>query len=223
MGRRFSIAPKIKQKDSRMPNWVENSLRIIKGDPKEVFEFVRTEESVFDFNRIVPMPEHIQDCDEEVDLHGFKVPTWRAWSVENWGTKWNAYDARFSTKDPEHTVEFDTAWAPLVALFKSPAKQFPTHEIVIHSDEYGNHFHRSFTLMGGQVRVQKTRVHCFEGNTEPLCVVNSMLWNSRKRRRSNRAATVGDESALEFLDPSPLPVGTGRGRRLSVFPMSASH
>ena len=46
------------------------------------------------------MPEHIQNCDEEVDLHGFKVPTWRAWSVENWGTKWNAYDARFSTKDP---------------------------------------------------------------------------------------------------------------------------
>ena len=82
------------------------------------------------------MPEHIQNCDEEVDLHGFKVPTWRAWSVENWGTKWNAYDARFSTKDPEHTVEVDTAWAaPPVALFKSLAKQFPTHEIVIHSDE----------------------------------------------------------------------------------------
>lgn len=40
---------------------------------------------------------------------------------------------------------------PPVALFKSLAKQFPTHEIVIHSDEYGNHFHRSFTLMGGQI------------------------------------------------------------------------
>ena|GEM_PF-3873993 len=55
---------------------------------------------MFDFNSIVPMPEHIQNCHEEVDLHGFRVPTWRSWSVENWGTKWNAYDARFSTKDP---------------------------------------------------------------------------------------------------------------------------
>jgi hypothetical protein len=73
--------------------------------------------------------------------------------------------------------------------------------------------------MGGQVACAEDPCHCFEENTEPLCVVNSMLWKSRKRRRSNRAATVGDESELEFLDTSPLPVGTGRGRRLNVFPI----
>jgi hypothetical protein len=25
-----------------MPNWVSNTLRVIKGNPKEIFEFVRT-------------------------------------------------------------------------------------------------------------------------------------------------------------------------------------
>jgi len=79
-----------------MPNWVSNTLRIIKGDPKEVFDLIRTEQSVFDFNTIVPMPEHIQHPDEEVDpvdLAGFKVPEWYKWSLQNWGTKWNACDA----------------------------------------------------------------------------------------------------------------------------------
>jgi hypothetical protein len=83
-----------------------------------------------------------------------------------------------------------------VALFKSLAKQFPTHQIEIHSDEYGNHFHGSFTLRGGQVACAEDPCHGFAGNTEPLCVVNWMLWKSKKRRRGNRAATVGDESEL---------------------------
>jgi hypothetical protein len=30
-----------------MPNWVSNALKVIKGDPKEVFELIRTEQSVF--------------------------------------------------------------------------------------------------------------------------------------------------------------------------------
>ena len=143
------------------------------------------------------MPEHIQNCDEEVDLHGFKVPTWRAWSVENWGTKWNAYDARFSTKDPEHTVEVDTAWAaPPVALFKSLAMQFPTHEIVIHSDEYGNHSQKLHSD-GWAGCVCRRPVPLLRGNSEPLCVVNSMLWKSRKRRPAGHipiafAPHVGD-------------------------------
>jgi hypothetical protein len=109
-----------------MPNWVSNSLQAIKGDPKEVFDLIRTEQSVFAFNNLVPMPEHIKNCDEEVDLAGFKVTAWYKWSLQNWGTKWNAREAKYSTKDPEHVVWFDTAWAPPVPVFESPAKQFPS-------------------------------------------------------------------------------------------------
>jgi len=35
--------------------------------------------------------------------------------------------------------------------------------------------------------------------------------------------TVGDESELEFLDPSPLPVGTGRGSASAYSRLRASH
>jgi hypothetical protein len=42
-----------------MPNRVINRLKVIKGDPREIFEFVRTEKSVFDFNNLIPMPESI--------------------------------------------------------------------------------------------------------------------------------------------------------------------
>ena len=42
-----------------MPNRVINTLEVIRGDPREIFEFVRTEKSVFDFNNLIPMPESI--------------------------------------------------------------------------------------------------------------------------------------------------------------------
>ena len=74
-----------------MPNWVVNTLKVVKGDPREIFEFVRSEGSVMDFNKLIPMPESIRKSDQEVIRpSGFKVPGWYAWSVDNWGTKWNA-------------------------------------------------------------------------------------------------------------------------------------
>ena len=30
----------------------------------------------------------------------------------SWGTKWNARDSQYSTKDQEHAIRFDTAWSP---------------------------------------------------------------------------------------------------------------
>jgi hypothetical protein len=151
-----------------MPNWVNNTLKVIKGDPKEVFELVRTEESVVDFNTLVPMPEHIKNSDEEVALAGFNVPAWYGWAVENWGTKWNARDAKHSTKDPAHVLWFDTAWSPPVPVFESLAKQFPTHEIVVYSDEYMNHLHVTFTLKDGEVAWAGDRCRCFDEDESPL-------------------------------------------------------
>jgi hypothetical protein len=40
-------------------NGVINTLKVIRGDTREIFEFVRTEKSVFDFNHLIPMPESI--------------------------------------------------------------------------------------------------------------------------------------------------------------------
>lgn len=40
-----------------MSNWIENCLIITKGDPAVVWDAIRGENSPFDFNRLIPMPE----------------------------------------------------------------------------------------------------------------------------------------------------------------------
>lgn len=154
-----------------MPNWVSNTLRVIKGDAKEIFDFVRTEKSVFDFNKLIPMPDSIENAKETVVRQsGFEVPAWYAWSIDNWGTKWNACDAEYSTKDPGHVIWFDTAWNPPVPVFDALAKRFPGHEVVIHSDEYMNHLHVTFTLNDGQITWSDDDCHCHDECSSPLSI-----------------------------------------------------
>ena len=77
-----------------MPNWCSNCLSI-EGDPntlKEIISLVKTEKNVFDFERIVPMPDYIYRGNvglRELELYGEN--NWYDWSQKNWGTKWNAY------------------------------------------------------------------------------------------------------------------------------------
>jgi hypothetical protein len=63
---------------------------------------------------------------------------------------------------------FHSAWAPPVAVFESLARHFPEHEILIHSDEYDNHFHETFTLAEGQVAWTSDRCQCFDENATAL-------------------------------------------------------
>lgn len=155
-----------------MPNWVYNTLRVINGDPQEVFAFVRSEESMFDFNTLVPQPEglyHGSLGPKEFEKYGKN--NWYNWNNANWGTKWNACDARYSKKDPEHVILFDTAWDAPAPVFAAMAKRFPGHEIVVYSDEYTNHFHTTFTLKDGQLtRTHETceDCHCFEEDETPV-------------------------------------------------------
>jgi Ferredoxin-like domain in Api92-like protein len=95
------------------------------------------------------------------------VPAWYAWSIDNWGTKWNASETRYSTQEPQTAIRFDMAWDPPVPVFEALAKRFPEHEIVIYSDEYMNHLHVTFTLAEGRL----TWTHacgCFEEDKTPL-------------------------------------------------------
>jgi hypothetical protein len=152
-----------------MPNWVDNMLRIIKGDPKEMFEFIRSEESLFDFNNVVPMtPDVCARVSAQEDAAAivtftdgtstkvFPCPPGslrQDWNRENWGTKWNARDIAYSTKDPEHVIQFATAWDAPVPVFEALAKRFPAHEILIQSDEENRAFSTTFLLSNGQVDI----------------------------------------------------------------------
>jgi len=59
--------------------------------------------------------------------------TWYDWSVENWGTKWNA---SFCKKISNNVYTFDTAWSGIPKLIDIMSKEFPEVKFLYeYSDE----------------------------------------------------------------------------------------
>jgi hypothetical protein len=93
---------------------------------------------VLDFNGTVPMPMELEgteasfgklDDPEEAKalMEKYGATDWYQWHLNNWGTKWNAYDV---DNEPE-TIEgglryrFDTAWSSPAQWLYQTAEQFP--------------------------------------------------------------------------------------------------
>lgn len=53
--------------------------------------------------------------------------TWYRWCLNNWGTKWNAYDVSLWVNETEDgaIITFDTAWSGVPDLIEKLAKKFP--------------------------------------------------------------------------------------------------
>lgn len=48
--------------------------------------------------------------------------TWYGWALENWGTKWNAYNQK---RTADNEIWFDTAWSCVVQLIGKLSEKFP--------------------------------------------------------------------------------------------------
>jgi hypothetical protein len=143
-----------------MPNWVHHTLKVVAGDPKVFFDFLRSEKSLVDFNKFSPMPKHIHESKKEVEWEGITVPEWYAWAHDNWGTKWNACDAQFSPNDPEHVLCFETAWSAPEPIFEALAERFPDHEILIESVEPLGNWYYTYILKGGDMTWTEHTCEC---------------------------------------------------------------
>ena len=111
-----------------MPNWCENEVTIT-GDTeeqiKEFKEYVSAGEGEFSFEAIVPMPENVKDTTHN-HLGPNSGPNWYDWSIENWGTKWDADDVEVVDEDEESiTYSFDTAWSPPEPICEALRAKFP--------------------------------------------------------------------------------------------------
>lgn len=72
-----------------------------------------------------------EQCKENVRLHG--APTWCEWSIENWGTKWNAYQQKILDYG---LIEFQTAWNCPRKFLQMLAARFPDVELIVkYADE----------------------------------------------------------------------------------------
>lgn len=64
----------------------------------------------------------------EKNIRDHGHPDWYSWSVENWGTKWNAYEQEEPVLAPggkSVTYEFETAWATPTPVLKALVDKYP--------------------------------------------------------------------------------------------------
>lgn len=184
-----------------MPNWCACSVTFDCSDElfDEICSYVKSEEDIFDFNRIIPMPESLnieasfhsdraaayfvterltipveqtdlsnlisnslsedwahevvsslttwaetasdEDKDKLYEMgkqymfnkENYGAFHWYDWSIENWGTKWNAAEVSLHEKN----FKFDTAWSPCSPVIKTLSKLFPDAHIRFQYSEPG--------------------------------------------------------------------------------------
>jgi len=69
---------------------------------------------------------------------GHQDDRWYDWRVQNWDTKWDAYDVVVTDDDPDCTeIEFNTAWSPPEAICTELREQYPDLSISWFYDEPG--------------------------------------------------------------------------------------
>jgi hypothetical protein len=72
----------------------------------------------------LPITEEMQN--ELLGKYG--VDNWYDWALENWGTKWGAYDGY---KISDDSVFFNTAWSTPFSAMETLSSQFPEVEITV--------------------------------------------------------------------------------------------
>lgn len=92
-----------------MPNHTDNRVILSHDDTQMIdmiYNIMNTEDTPL-CNTLIPM-------DEELTV----AEGWYDWRIENWGTKWEIYDARCDRMDANTLVlYFYTAWSPPIPIF----------------------------------------------------------------------------------------------------------
>ncbi len=152
-----------------MPNNCYNGLKIT-GDIRtvaQIFEkhFPADEEGVrrLDFNTILPYPQRFLDQDKVCEEHRKANPNdWSvkdgynsggyAWCIDNWGTKWNAYDFEEVYVDDGYIqVEFYTAWSPPSGVYEELCEMYPDIEMNMSYEEGGMCYEGQYDNQNGEL------------------------------------------------------------------------
>ena len=121
-----------------MPNWCQNEVSIHFDNEKDCQKFksfVKSKESLFDFNKIIPPTKKVLESLEpnpnySKELGIPKSDYWYDWRRKNWGTKWPAVDVNVEEGNLGYVFySFDTAWSPPDKIYEALVKKFPDAEI----------------------------------------------------------------------------------------------
>lgn len=108
-------------------------------------------ERIADFGLVIPQPANIEtgDCSGQ---HDPGIICWRGWSINNWGTKWNAYD----TKTEDHadgtaTLQFDTAWSHPFPVIEALSVKCSNHPLEVeYADEDLGYNLGKYSIINGE-------------------------------------------------------------------------
>lgn len=108
-----------------MPNWCNNNVHVTHKDPEKVRELTKVLEANGNvFEHLCPMPEELRQTTSPNTTESAALMTekygyadWYDWSVNNWGTKWDADVQSWEVDGDDVYISFYTAWAPPTALY----------------------------------------------------------------------------------------------------------
>ena len=134
-----------------MPNWCSNYLQIETKTPKQFTKLIQgitnDSEQPFDFNRIIPTPEELENVSapnkenpqEMIKKYGYA--DWYDFRCARWGTKWNASDVDLTLESPTSlSISFNTAWSPPIPVIEAIAEKYPFASISLEYYEEGMGF-----------------------------------------------------------------------------------
>ena len=95
---------------------------------------------VYDRGKVGQLPVKLTDPWDRYVFQstGQSDDRWYDWRLQNWDTKWDAYDVVGTDDDPDQLeVEFNTAWSPPEAICSELIEQYPDLAISWFYDEPG--------------------------------------------------------------------------------------
>ena len=107
-----------------MANYVTN--RLILGADKwtQIIDSC-FENGQLDFGSLIPEPLRMYRGNISLDDKKDFPCNWYQWRIENWGTKWNAYNSAYQLYEGRLIILFDTAWSvpyPFITAFANAFK-----------------------------------------------------------------------------------------------------
>lgn len=157
-----------------MPNHVKTVIKFKGVKTKEERDFIvhaiaspspgDETTAVIDFNKIIPEPRTIAECDEEFIVMASSKEVsieededrpwfnWYDWHIANWGTKWNAYNAytQFSRSEKSITFVFSTAWSLAEPIIKKLALLGYEIDVAYADEDIGHNCGRfTYRKLGG--------------------------------------------------------------------------
>ena len=101
-----------------MPNHTDNRVTLHHKDSQQIdmiYNIMNTEDTPL-CQTLIPMPKELEGT-AGFDENG--VTGWYKWRLDNWGTKWDVYDAQCDYFDANTLrLYFDTAWSPPMRIYE---------------------------------------------------------------------------------------------------------